>query len=200
MRVAGIFAAVAKNRRPNRAGHSARTCLSGVAERFHGCVLDARLEGESAAEVERCVRDPVMRRATAMRAVAMEAMLRLGSDRRWQQIIPSGTSRRVRTWKAGQQAFFWRAQKAAHALRGRRARLFARWHGPAVVLGRQVGRTLDDSQCHWIAYKGALLLVAEQHIRSATREESISDQAMNRLLREVKTPLNKREVSYGSVT
>ena len=191
MHMAGVFAATAKNRRPDRTGHSARTRLFGVAERFPGSVLDARLEGENVAEIERCVRDPVMRKATTMRAIAMEAMIRLDSDRRWQQIISSGTARQVRTWRAGQQVFFWRAQKAAHALRGRRARLFARWHGPAVVLGRQIGRTLDDSQCYWIAYEGSLLLVAGQHIRSATREESISDHVMNRLLRESQEALDQ---------
>ena len=62
MHMAGIFAAVAKNRRPDRTGHSARTRLFGVAERFPGSVLDARLEGENAAEIERCVRDPVMKK------------------------------------------------------------------------------------------------------------------------------------------
>jgi hypothetical protein len=90
--------------------------------------------------------------------------------------------------------YFWRAQKAPQPLRGRRARMFARWHGPTVVLGRQIGRRYLDpetSKSYWVVHKGTLLLVAEEHLRSATREEMLADRVMSSVLEEAREALQQ---------
>jgi hypothetical protein len=97
MHLAGIFAATAKNRRPDRTGHSARTRVFGTAERFPGSVVDARLEGENAVEMERCLHDPVMRRSSRLRTEASCALERLGADRRWSAAISSGVARSLKS-------------------------------------------------------------------------------------------------------
>jgi hypothetical protein len=85
------------------------------------------------------------------------------------------------------QLYFWRAQKAPQALRGRRARMVGSWNGPVTFLGRKDGE--DHRQSYWVAYKGSSLLVAAEHLRSATREEALADAVLHRTLVEVQEAL-----------
>ena len=124
-----------------------------------------------------------MKRAAQLRADAQAAMAQLDADRRWKKAISTGIRRQIRDWKPGEQVFYWRKQKAGQVFRGRRARIFAIWHGPAVVLGKQIPNGMVTNQSYWIAHRGSLLLVAEQHIRSATGEESLADAVLTRVIR-----------------
>ena len=63
-----------------------------------------------------------------------------------------------------------------------------RWHGPAVVLGREVrGEQLMDG--YWLAHNGYLPLVAPEHIRSATREERLSSAVMSQVMTDMRSML-----------
>ncbi len=72
---------------------------------------------------------------------------------------------------------FWRAQKVPQALRGLHDRVVGHWSGPANILGRKRSM-MDGEDCRqgfWVAYKGTLVLVAAEHLRSAMREEALAD-------------------------
>ena len=69
--------------------------------------------------------------------------------------------------------------------------MFSRWHGPAITLGRAVGLQEAQGQSYWVAHAHSLLLVAQKHLRSATREEALADRVMNRLLGEVQATLQR---------
>ena len=110
MRLAGVMAGTAKNRRPDRTGHSARTRVFGVADRFPGGVIDMALEGTTPGELD-CVHEPVMRKATRMRADALSALSQMDADRRWKKAIVSGVRRQIEDWKPGDDVHFWRNQR-----------------------------------------------------------------------------------------
>ena len=105
MATAGHFAGSAKNRRPDRTGHSARARVFGCAERLPGSVVDAIAEGENPTEMSEATRDPVMRRAVQMRTAAAEAPLRLDAYQRWSRLLASGVARPVHYWNPGAQVF-----------------------------------------------------------------------------------------------
>ena len=175
MDMAGVFAAAAKNRRADATGHSARERVFGVKEKMPGSVIDALQEGENPAEMDEGWRDPVTRRSAQLRAEAQKAMITLDADQRWKKALATGVNRTSLEWTAGAQVFYWRAQKATQGLRGRRARMFARWHGPAIVLGRSVGTDQMVGNSYWVTHGGTLLLVAQEHLRSATKEEALAE-------------------------
>ncbi len=118
----------------------------------------------------------------------------MDADTRWQQATSTGIRPKVRDFEPGPQVCFSRAQKAPQALRGRRARMVTRWNGPAIILGRnRLMRDGDEDhrQSYWVAYKGSLLMVAAEHLRSATWEEALADAMMNRTLVEVREALEQ---------
>ena len=174
MALAAHFAAAAKNRRPDRTGHSARTRVFGVEEKFPGSVVDALQDGENPHELQSVDEDPIFTKSTRLRAEAQAALAHLDSSAIWRRTLTSGARSHRKVWTPGAQVFFWRAQRAPQVLRGRRARMFARWWGPAVVLGRERQRDVDG-ESYWIAHAGSLMLVASEHLRSATREERLGD-------------------------
>jgi hypothetical protein len=193
MRMDGIFAVASKNRRTDRTGHSARGRVFGTTERFPGSVVDALQDGERPVDLDHAWRDPVLRRATTLRSAAQTALAKMDADARWQQAMPTGIRPQMKDFVLGAQVYFWRAQKAPQALRGWRACMVARWSGPAIVLGKTIrqGTTRMVRQSYWIAFKGSLLLVAAEHLRSATREEVLADAVLNRALVEVREALDQ---------
>ena len=57
---------------------------------------------------------------------------------------------------------------------------------PSDCLGNRPTRDDEDGrQSYWIAFEGSLLLVAAEHLRSATGEEALADAVLNRTLVEV---------------
>ena len=191
MRLAGDFAAGAKNQRPDTTGHSARQRVFGKTERFPGSVVDAMQDGEDPNEMDAGWRDPVLRRASELRHKAKQALIQMDADQRWKRALSAGVRRSLREWKPGEQVFFWRAQKATQPLRGRRARMFSSWHGPALVLGRAVGLNDLEGCSYWVAHNSNLLLVAQEHLRAATLEEALADEVMSQLLNEVQETMQR---------
>ena len=56
-----------------------------------------------------------------------------------------------------------------------------RWYGPAVVLGREQNRQRETNS-YWVAHNGHLLLVATEHLRSATREERLAHAVITQIM------------------
>ena len=71
--------------------------------------------------------------------------------------------------------------------------MVARWNGPVIVLGKNRSTRDDEDvrQSYWIAFKGSILLVAAEHLRSATREETLADAVLNRTPVEVREALDQ---------
>ena len=82
MEVGGFMAGAAKNRRPDRSGHSARGRVFGMEERFPASVVDALLEGENPAEMQEAMQDPVFARTCRIRIAAQGALVHLDADDR----------------------------------------------------------------------------------------------------------------------
>ena len=101
MRMAGHFAAMAKDRRPDKYGHSARSRVFGTEERFPGSVLDNLLEGDNPVEMQECLEDPVFRQAVEMRERALQAIVELDADQRWKRALASGLSKSTKTYIPG---------------------------------------------------------------------------------------------------
>jgi hypothetical protein len=166
-------------------------------DHFPGSVLDGLENGENPVEMDLGWRDPVMRRAAQIRGAAQIAMARIDADARWQKALSAGLRPKVREWQPGAQVFYWRAQKAPQPLRGRRARMMARWNGPALILGKQRNapgieeQGEETSKSYWVVHNGKLLLVASEHLRSATREEALADSIMGQTLTEVRELLRQ---------
>ncbi len=105
----------------------------------------------------------------------------------------------MKDFAPGAQVYFRLAQKAPQALRGRRARVVAHWSGTAITLGRNRSTRdgdEDHGQRYWVAYKGSLLLVAVEHLRSATREEALADATLKRTPVVVQKLLSQTETVY----
>ena len=77
-------------------------------------------------------------------------------------------------------------------MKGRKAKLFHRWHGPAVVLGAQrhhIPGHDGSEDSYWVAMGGTLYLVAKQHLRPATQEEALGNAVMNQVMRDMRGAL-----------
>eukprot|EP00969_Alexandrium_andersonii_P028698 1253376-Alexandrium_andersonii.AAC.1 len=67
-------------------------------------------------------------------------------------------------------------------MKGRSARVAERWHGPAVVVGRNFGGGPENEKGYWIGHSGRLLLVSLLRLRLAVGEERLADQQLRRFL------------------
>ncbi len=131
-----LHASMAKNRRPGKTGYSPRSLVYGVDERLAARGLNHYLETPDDAAVENSRKDLVMRKSMEIRKAAMKAVVELDHLTKWAQAIqfPSRSSE-VSLLLPGNHVFFWKKQKTQ--LRGRRARIPARWYGPAIVIGHE---------------------------------------------------------------
>ena len=112
MRLGGVFAAAAKNRRPDRSGHSARSRVFGQEERFPGSIVDAMQDGENPAELEEALLDPVFARSLEIRQHAQSELIRLDNSEVWRRALTSGTRAERAVWVPGAQVYYWRRQWA----------------------------------------------------------------------------------------
>ena len=166
--------------------------MFGTEERFPGSVLDNLLEGDNPVEMQECLEDPVFRRAVEMREQAMKAVIELDADQRWKRALASGLTKSTKTYIPGSQVFFWKRANSTKNLKGRKAPLFHRWHGPAVVLGAQkasVPGHTGSEDSYWVAMGGTLYLVAKQHLRPATAEESLGNAVMTQVMHDMRGAL-----------
>lgn len=182
------YAAVAKNRRVDCSGHSARERVYGRVDRLPGSALDSFLEKESLPSDDSSRQHHLFRRAVQFREAPCAALVRLDHADRYRRtgshaprVLPQGFLTRT-------QVFYWRAArtkkgiKATIAQKGRRAREAERWHGPAIVVG--VEKHADGrARAYWITQSAQALLVAPEHLRLATRQEQMLPGAVAYLLR-----------------
>ena len=57
-------------------------------------------------------------------------------------------------------------------------------------------------QAYWVAFNGYLLLVAPEHLRSASQEERLADSTMNQVLRDMQGALSgdRQDLRYEDLT
>ena len=177
-------AALAKNRRPDASGFSPRVRVFGCPERLPGSVLDAVMEDEEGPQYglhSYIAKDQALGRATRMRAAAFAAQERLDANEKWRQALLH--QRPIpRNWFPGECVFYWRMETSKNKIKGRYARRIDRWNGPAVVLARERNDRDEENEAYWIVHNGNLLLVAPQHLRSATPEERLSSETIQQLM------------------
>ena len=184
MRTAANFASMAKNRRPDRTGFSARARVFGADEHLPASVIDALTDKAMLASLDIASKDDHNRRTLQIREAAMVALQKLDHSDRWRRAISAGQRPSPGPWLPSAQVFYWRTAKTKKNLKGRRARVFERWHGPAVVIGRE-GRTPHHDEGYWISHNGRLMLVAPEHLRAATSEEQLASTTLQDILDEV---------------
>ena len=199
IRLCAIFASSAKNRRPDRSGYSARSRVFGCEERYPGSSLDVLLEGRGEVEVQQRIRDPVFGRSVRIRSSSQKALLELDATTSWQAAMSSGLRPADQEWNPGSQVKYWRKARSGTGQQGRRTRLFERWHGPAVILGKEThtqhtddAELLTQAGSYWCAHNGRLLLVAKEHIRAATNEERLSAAVMAQVVADMRAELENR--------
>ena len=176
MRLGGTFAAAAKNRRPDRSGHSARSpvfdqtrgAIPRVDRRRHAGRREPRGVGEGALgpRLRPQLGDPAARAVRAHQA------------RQQRGLAPGahlGAACRTRCLDTGSAGLLLATPESSARAQGQEGK-----HGGASMA--RTGHGLRprgpwraaDGQLYWLAHNGYLLLVAPEHIRSATREEGLS--------------------------
>eukprot|EP00971_Amphidinium_carterae_P204849 4065381-Amphidinium_carterae.1 len=184
MKLGATFACKAKNRRPTASGRSARERVFGIQEHFSGSIVEAMEEGENLAEIQRGA-DVVHDRAQEVREGAMKALLELDCSDRWRRLLSGAPRGQTQTtFEPGSQVYFWRRARTTANLKGRRARLAERWHGPCFVLANERQSRLGGTNGVWLAHHGYLLLVPPEHVRSATFEERLAQHEFHTVVRD----------------
>lgn len=171
MRLAVSFASSGKNRRPYQSGHSARSRVFGCKERYSGSSLDVLLEGRGEAEVQQRVRGPAFAYSLQTHNASQRCLLELGPTTSWQAVMSPGLRPADHEWNPGSQVKYWRKARFGTGPSGRRVRSFERWHGPAVILGRESHTPLDaelvtQAGSYWVAHDERLILIARECIRA----------------------------------
>ena len=178
------YAAMAKNRRPDRTGFSARARVFGADEMLPASVTDSLTDQAVLPALDLAEKDDSYRRGFLIREASMVALQKLGHPDRWRRAIVAGQRPNVGPYFPGSQVFFWRAARAAQNLRRRGARMFSRWHEPAVVIGREA-RSPHHDEGYWVSHQGSLLLVAPEHVRAETLEEQLANTRISDILDKV---------------
>ena len=183
MELAIVAANLCKNRRPDPSGYSPRMRVFGCGDRLPGSVLDSLLSDEQYPEIavhDAVLKDFQMQKSQKIREAAQVALAKLDNSEKWRKAIVHNYRPTPSPWMPGECVFFWRAA-GTFKPQARSTRRADRWHGPAVILGREWGRE-GQNEAYWLVFNGNLLLVAPQHIRSATPEERLASEAIGSIL------------------
>ena len=127
----------AKNRRPGRSGYSPRATVFGFDETRFASGLGHYLEKPDDAALSQVTDDSIMAKSTRIREAALKAIITLDHHDKWMEgcRYPSRTS--TGPYFPGDQVFYWRKAKGPKNLKGRMARLYERWRGVGVIIGRE---------------------------------------------------------------
>ena len=163
-------ASMAKNRRPGRTGHSPRSIVFGFDERLFASGLGHYLERPDDAALSMAATDDVMKRSIAIREAALKAVITLDHHTKWHEACKTLSRSNNGPYFPGDQVFYWRRARSPKNLKGRNARLYERWRGVAVVVGREWDAN-KTSSAYWISHGGELMLVSQHHLKFASPEE-----------------------------
>ena len=186
MKLACASAMLAKNRRPDGTGFSPRLRVFGCSEKLPGSVLDSWLDDVDSPDVaihDLALTDEYMGKTFAVRASAMSALEKMDASSKFRRAITHDHRVTPPPFFAGECVYFWRKARTPGNLRGRRARRFDRWNGPAVVIGREID-VRGENEGYWVAYSNELSLVAPQHLRRATAEEQMAPEVLQEVVTE----------------
>ena len=148
--------------------------MFGRDERLWASGLNSWLEQPGDAAIDMTHSDPVCAKAYKMREAAMKAVVQLDHDEKWKRALKYTSRTTGDQFFPGDQVFYWRRQGSGKTFKGRRAALASRWHGPAVVIGREWEKDRQTSS-YWVQHGHELLMVSGLHVRIASLEERMAN-------------------------
>eukprot|EP00971_Amphidinium_carterae_P350878 6491786-Amphidinium_carterae.1 len=200
IKLACTYAARCKNRRVDATGHSARTRVFGVQERWPHSIVDALQDGENVSDLSHLEGGQVQR-TFEIRTASQQALLELDASARWRRALTGMPAPQTHDWLVGATVYYWRKARTQMAYRGRGTRLLERWHGPATIIG-QDKRSSQPARNYWLAYGTHLLLVPGEHLRVATAEEVVANDVMRERIRDIQQTLGEEneQVTYWDLS
>ena len=169
MKTALAAAVMAKNATVTREGYTPNQRVFGVEQRWPS--LTDEDVGPSFAEAVNT--DSEVARAHRMRTSARIALLRQDVREKMRRAILRKPATSVGPYPAGAQVYFWVPGKGRRYSQTKGSI----WRGPATIL------TKEQQKRYFISWRGRLLLVAEENLRLATREElSLSEPVREEVL------------------
>jgi transposase InsO family protein len=168
-----LHALAAKNRRPGRTGFSPRAMVFGCDERLPGSILSHRLESPDEVSVSISTVDPRYQRSMQIREAAMKAVVMLDHDEKWREGIARRLKSEPKEFFPGNLVLYWQQHRTRQNARGRRRKDPYRWHGPAVVIGREWDHR-HQTHMYWISHAGVLQFVAADHLKPV-KDEHVPD-------------------------
>ncbi len=199
MQRACLYGGIAKNRRPGRTGHSPRACIFGCDEVLPVSGLDHYLEAPQDAHISIACTDPVWERALRIRTAALKAVVELDHADKWKQLIQTPARVGRGPYLPGEQVFRWKTQKASSQTIptagqgvGRSQRIFGRWAGVGIIVGREWDKDHETS-ADWVSHGGICKLVAAQHLRTATLEERYVADKVSQIMQQAACDLSNEK-------
>ena len=156
-------ATMAKNRRVGRAGVSPHHIVFGCDDCLEGSNLDAFLEKPNDPALDMFQTNPQLRRSNQVREAALKKIIEMDHNEKWRNAARQYVPTEKDIYFPGAAVYYWKKQQAARQQAGRMARSPDRWHGPAIVIGREWDKT-HAKNSYWIQHGTFLLLVHANHL------------------------------------
>ena len=117
--------------------------------------------------------DPQYARATQIREAALKAVVTLDHSLKWKAALSRKGKSEARQYLPGDWVYYWQRQGTKANIKGRMRRDLYRWHGPAVVIGREWDHR-GQTHSYWVSHAGMLKLVTQEHLRPLRNEATQS--------------------------
>jgi hypothetical protein len=160
-----IHSSAAKNRRPGRTGFSPRAMVFGCDERLPGSLLSHRLEQPDVVSAAFGSVDAQYTRSLQIRESAMKAVVALDHSEKWKAALQHRGRPTLKTYFPGEWVYYWQRQGTRANIKGRMRRDAYRWHGPAIIIGREWDHR-GETHSYWVSHGGMLKLVVQEHLRA----------------------------------
>ena len=99
-----------------------------------------------------------------IREAAMKAVVTLDHSEKWKSALRHRGHSEVRDYHPGEWVYYWQRQGTKANIRGRMRRDAFRWHGPAIIIGREWDHR-HETHSYWVSHSGMLKLIVQQHLR-----------------------------------
>jgi hypothetical protein len=99
-----------------------------------------------------------------IREAAMKAVITLDHSEKWKSALQHRGYPTIRDYHPGEWVYYWQRQGTKANIKGRMRRDAFRWHGPAVVFGREWDHR-QETHSYWVSHSGMLKLIVQQHLR-----------------------------------
>jgi hypothetical protein len=118
-----------------------------------------------------------------IRESAMKSVVSLDHSEKWKAALQHKGRGQSRVYYPGEWVYYWQRQGARANIKGRMRRDAYRWHGPAIVIGREWDHR-GETHSYWISHSGMLKLIVQEHLRPLSDPDLEKLQQELRLARE----------------